>query len=121
MKFSGKVGNGPANKWFNFGGYPDYYCLDIGIVFFWFVTTGRYGKWLTDINLLFILSRMTALVRRALAEVYTVPVLLDHTILFQCQHCWQMYDILLCLLHYLFILEFMCDSDLSHELIVKHT
>ena len=42
-----------------------------------FVTIGRYGKWLTDINLLLILIRqMAAMVRRALAEVRTVPVLL---------------------------------------------
>jgi len=42
-----------------------------------FVIIGRYGKWLTDINLLLILIReMAALVRRALAEVCTVPVLL---------------------------------------------
>jgi len=42
-----------------------------------FVTIGRYGKWSTDINLLLILIRqMPALVRRALAEVCTVPVLL---------------------------------------------
>jgi len=42
-----------------------------------FVTIGRYGKWLTDINLLLILIRqMTALARRALVEVCTVPVLL---------------------------------------------
>jgi len=24
MKFSGKVGNGPMNKWLNFGGDPDH-------------------------------------------------------------------------------------------------
>ena len=58
-----------------------------------FVTIGRYGKWLTDINLLlhpFILIRQMAaeviiiaisrdiatLVRRALAEVCTVSMLL---------------------------------------------
>jgi len=42
-----------------------------------FVTIGRYGKWLTGINLLLMLIRqMAALVRRALAEVCTVPVLL---------------------------------------------
>jgi len=35
------------------------------------------NEWLTDINLLLILThQMVALVRRALAEVYTVPVLL---------------------------------------------
>jgi len=32
MKFSGKVGNGPLNKWLNFGGDPDHR-LDTGIVF----------------------------------------------------------------------------------------
>jgi len=42
-----------------------------------FVTIGRYAQWLTDINLLLILIHQTAaLVRRALAEVCTVPVLL---------------------------------------------
>jgi len=42
-----------------------------------FDTIGRYGEWLTDINLLLILIRqMAALVRRALAEVCTVPMLL---------------------------------------------
>jgi len=41
-----------------------------------FVAIGRYRKWLTDINVLFILILQTAaLVRRALAEVCTVPVL----------------------------------------------
>ena len=42
-----------------------------------FVTIGRYGKWLTDINLLLVLIRqMAALITRALAEVCTVSVLL---------------------------------------------
>jgi len=42
-----------------------------------FITIGRYGKWLTYINLLLVLIRqMAALVRRALAEVCTVSVLL---------------------------------------------
>jgi len=41
-----------------------------------FDTIGRYGKWLTDINVLLILiHQMAALARRALAEVCTVPVL----------------------------------------------
>jgi len=75
MKFSGKVGNGPMNKRLNFGGDPDHR-LDTGL-FSGFVTPERYGKWLTDINLLLILIRqMAALVRRALAEVRTVLVLL---------------------------------------------
>ena len=75
VKFSGKVGDGSVNKRLNFGGHPDR-SLDTGIVF-GFVTIGRYGKWLTDINLLLILIRQTAaLVRRALAKVCTVPELL---------------------------------------------
>jgi len=75
MKFSGTVGNGPVNKWLNFAGDTDH-CVDTWIGFR-FVTIGKYGKWLTDMNLLFILIRqMAALVRRALAEVCTVPVLL---------------------------------------------
>ena len=42
-----------------------------------FVTIERYVKWLTDVNLLLILIRqMASLVRRALTEVYTIPVLL---------------------------------------------
>jgi len=46
-------------------------------VFSGFVTIGKYGKWLTDINLLLILIRqMSALARRALSEVYTVLMLL---------------------------------------------
>jgi len=32
MKFSGKVGNGPVNKWLNVGGDPDHR-LDTGIVY----------------------------------------------------------------------------------------
>jgi len=32
MKFSEKVGNGPMNKWLNFGGNPDHR-LDTEIVF----------------------------------------------------------------------------------------
>jgi len=44
MKFSGKVGNGPVNKWLNFGGAPGRR-LDTGIVFR-IVSIGRYGKWL---------------------------------------------------------------------------
>ena len=42
-----------------------------------FVTIARYRKWLMDIHLLLIVIRqMAALVRRALVEVCTVPVLL---------------------------------------------
>jgi len=74
MKFSGKVGNRPMDKLLNFSGdsdhRPDTFIVSQFII-------GRYGKSLTDINLLLILIRqMAALVRRALTEVCTVPVLL---------------------------------------------
>jgi len=77
MKLSGKVSNGPINKWLNFSGDPDHR-QDTEIVFrIHYGTIGRYGKWLTDINLLLILIRhMAALLRHALVEVCTVPVLL---------------------------------------------
>ena len=77
MIFSGKVGNMPTNKCLNFGGDP-HHRLDTGIVFrirhYWEIR-----KWLTDINLLqlvILIRQMAALVRRALAEVCSVPMLL---------------------------------------------
>ena len=73
MKFSGKVGNGPVNKRLNFGGDPDQR-LDTGIVF-WIRQYWEIRK--MDNGRSFILIRqMAALVRRALAAVCTVPVLL---------------------------------------------
>jgi len=80
MKFPGKVGNGPVNKRLNFGGNPDY-CLDTGIVFpichYWEIRE-------VDMNLLLLLiCQMAALVRHALAEVCTVPVLLVNVTLVQ--------------------------------------
>ena len=57
MKFSGKIGSGLVNKRLNFGGDPD---DESGY---------GYGSGLTRI-------RIATLVRRALAEVRTVPVLL---------------------------------------------
>jgi len=73
MKFSGKVGNGPVNKRLNFGGDPDHR-LDTGIVF----RIRHYREMWKVVNVYsFILVRqMAALVRRALAEVCTVPMLL---------------------------------------------
>jgi len=72
MKFSGMVGNGPMNKKLNFDGDP----VTIQALFPGYVATGRYGKRLTDINLLLILIRqMAALARRVLTEVCTVPLL----------------------------------------------
>jgi len=54
MEFSGKVGNEPTNKMINFGGDPH--------------QGSGYGY-----------IRIAALVRRALAEVGTLPVLLANT------------------------------------------
>jgi len=76
MKFSAKVGNEPVNKWLNFGGDPDHR-LDTGIVFrirhYWEIRNVINGH-------SFILIRQTAaLVRRALAEVCNVPVLLVYS------------------------------------------
>jgi len=75
MKFSAKVGNGTLNN--NLILVAIRITIWIQGLFSGFVNIGRYGKWLTDLNLLLMLIRqMAALVRRALAEVYTVPVLL---------------------------------------------
>jgi len=78
MKLSGKVGNRSVNKRLNFSGDPDHY-LDTGIVFwirirhYWEIRKVADGY----MNLLLILIRqMAALVRRDLAEVCTVPMLL---------------------------------------------
>ena len=80
-----------------------------------FVTTGRYGKWLTDINLLLhpvIRSYwfadggtdITTLLRSALAEVCTVPVLPVYYSVFKIIHvrllCANKYFLLTCLLTY---------------------
>jgi len=72
MKFSGKVGNGPLNKWIHFGGDPDRR-LDTGIVFrirhCWEIRKVVNGR-------SFILIRqMASLVRHASAEVCAVPAL----------------------------------------------
>jgi len=73
MKFSRKVSNGPMTQtikfWWQFS--------SPSALFSGFVTIGRYGKCLMDINLLLaLICQMAALVKRALAEVSTVPVLL---------------------------------------------
>ena len=73
MKLSGKFANWPVNKWLNFGDDPDYR-LDTGIVFriryYWEIRTVVNG------HSFILIRQMTALVRRALAEVCTVPVLI---------------------------------------------
>ena len=73
MKFSGKVGNGPRNKWLNFGGHPDHR-LDTGIVFrirhYWEIRKVVNGY------SFILIHQMAALARRTLAEICTVTVLL---------------------------------------------
>jgi len=73
MKFSGNVGNGPLNKWLNFGGDLGHR-LDTGIIF----RIRHYWKIRTVVNehSFILIRQMAALVRRALAEVCTVSVLL---------------------------------------------
>jgi len=72
MKFSENVGNGPMNKWLKFGGDMDH-CLKTGIVFrihyYWRIRKAVNG------HSFILICHMVALVRRALAEVCTVPVL----------------------------------------------
>ena len=73
MKFSGKFANGPMSKCLNFGGDPDHR-LDTGIVFrirhYWEIRKVVNG------HSFILIRRMAALVRRALAEVCTVPMLI---------------------------------------------
>ena len=66
MKFSGNVGNGPMNKWLDFGGDPCH-LLDTEIV----CRIRHYWRTRKVVNChSFVLIRqMAALVRRALAEV----------------------------------------------------
>jgi len=44
MKFSGKVSNGPVNKWLNFGSDPHHRLVTLYRDRSGFVTIGRYGK-----------------------------------------------------------------------------
>jgi len=97
MKFSGNVGNGPMNKRLNFGGEMNH-CLDIGIVFrirhYWEIRNqptalrdaGVQGKHIItspardrqprQSRQPVMVNDIATVVRRALAEVCTVPVLL---------------------------------------------
>jgi len=72
MTLSGKVANGPANNWLNFGGDPDHR-LDTGIVcrirHYWEIRKVVNG------HSIILIRQMATLVRRALAEVCIVPVL----------------------------------------------
>jgi len=73
MKLSEKVGNGPVNKWLNFGGDPGH-CLDTGIVF----QIRHYWETQKVVNghSFILIRQIAALVRYTLAEVCTVPVLI---------------------------------------------
>jgi len=79
MKFSVKVGNGPVNKWLNFGGDHG---LDKGILFrichYWEVwkVVNKHQFTLINKHPFIMIHQMATLVRRAFAEVCTVPVLL---------------------------------------------
>jgi len=73
MKFSGKVGNGPMNDWLNFGGSSDYR-LDTAIVFL--IRHRLEIRKVVHGHSFILIRQMTALVRRALVEACTVPVLL---------------------------------------------
>jgi len=73
MKFSGKVGNGPVNKKLNFSDDP-VHRLNTGIVFrirhYWEIRKVVNG------HSFILIHEIASLIRRALAEVRTVPVLL---------------------------------------------
>jgi len=77
MKFSGKVGNDLMNKRLNFSSDLDHR-LDTGIVFrirhYWEI------RKLVNGHSCILILQMTALVRRALGKVCTVPVLLVHPV-----------------------------------------
>jgi len=68
MKFSGKVGNGPMNKWLHFGGDLAHH-LDTGI-FFWICHYWEIRKVVNrQICCSYRFARSFVLVKRALAEV----------------------------------------------------
>ena len=81
MKFSRYVGNGPVNKWLNFGGDPNHR-LDTGIVFrirhYCQIRKVVSTDCAAQLNALagIAIATITSLRRRRLAEVCTVPVLL---------------------------------------------
>jgi len=68
-----EVGNGPMNKCLNFGGDPDHR-VDTGVVF----RIRHYCEIRKVVNghIFVLIRQMTALGKRALADVCTVPVLL---------------------------------------------
>jgi len=77
MKCSEKVGNKPCSEQTVKFWWRSEFTVWIQGMVSGFVAIGRYKTSLTDINLLLILiCQMAALVRRTLAEVCTVPVLL---------------------------------------------
>jgi len=76
MKFSTRVGDGPTNKLLNFGIDPVHH-LDTGIVY-------RIRQYWEIRKVVILIRQMAALVRRALAEVCTVPVLLVYFLISAC-------------------------------------
>ena len=74
MKFSGKVGSGPLYKWLDFGGDPIHHLDTSGIAFpihhYWEIRKVVNG------NSFMLITQMASLIRRALTEVCTDPVLL---------------------------------------------
>jgi len=76
MKFSRRVGDGPTNKLLNFGSDPVHH-LDTGIVY-------RIRHYWEIRKVVILIRQMAALVRRALAEVCTVPVLLVYFLILAC-------------------------------------
>jgi len=73
MKFSGKVGNGPINKSLNFGADLNHR-LDAGIGFQ--ICHCWETRKVVNGHSFILIHQMATLVRRALAEVCDVPVLL---------------------------------------------
>jgi len=72
MKFRGKVGNGPVNRWLNIGGDGITVWAQ---VFFWIRHYWEIRK-VANRNSFILIRQMAALIRRALVDVYTAPVLL---------------------------------------------
>jgi len=111
MKFSGKVGNGPMNKWLNFAGDP-VHRLDTEIIFrirhYWeirkVVSTDCAVRHCSIATMTSLRHRPTTdsgtdiatLVRRVLPEVCTVPVLL--VVMYSSVICYWIFFLILWLL-----------------------
>ena len=73
MKFSEKFDSGPSKKWLDFGKDTGHR-LNTGIVFR--IRYCREIRKVVNVHSFILIRQMAALVRRALAEVCVVPVLL---------------------------------------------